>query len=209
MIRQLLLEESNSILNTLEASEYRIEEAVDILYDCIRQSGLIFTCGAGASALVAKEIAGQALEIGVPCYPLTNDLSEAQPISFCKGGYENERGLASYYANLLRKGDSLIAISASGETGFVCELAQMTFGKLVMVICITENEDSRLAKFSHVVILTKGKPERPSATKTQTCALVVGHSIMMALANRFGVTDADMVKFMQVEVIPSKPMGAK
>ena len=200
--------EADAIVRTLDSSLDLITKSIYLLSSCTR----LFTCGAGASALVAKEIAGQCLETGIYCYPLTNDLAEAQPISFSLGGYEDEALLAEYYSHLVNPGDGLIAVSVSGETGFVYELARIVksiYKSEVPVISITENKDSMLARYSDIVILTKGKPENPSASKTQTCQLVVGHTLILGLASYRRITDEDMIHYMVPKKIANKPMGWK
>ena len=207
-VKHIMLEDSEAIMLTFQEAEESITEAISLL-DSLENFQRIFTCGAGACACVAKAIAGMATETGISCYPLTNDLAEAQPISYCKGGYESENSLAKHYSKLIKEGDILITISASGETGFVYSLADLAKQNGAWVIAITENKDSSLARNSNIVILTKGKPEAPVATKTQICQLAVGHALIMGLAQRRGLTEKDMIDFMKLDTIPSKPMGAK
>jgi D-arabinose 5-phosphate isomerase GutQ len=202
--------ESNAIRRTLERSQDKIYLAVLQLVDCRYNYKRIFSAGAGACALMAKQLAGQALELGLKAYPLTNDLSEAQAISFCKGTEESSRDLANYFTYLFSPGDCLVCISASGKTGFVYEMAKLANHYCgVKVISITENEDSFLAKNSDIVILTYGKPEAPSATKTEACQLAVIHAMMMGYANEMNIDNKMMIKFMETQKVYSKAMGEK
>ena len=210
VVYDTMRDDAQAILNTANNSSKQIVEAVNLLIKCRQAHKRVFVTGAGACALVAKEIAGQALEMGLIVYPLTNDLSEAQPISFSKGTAENCGDLAAYYAFLFSPGDVLIAISASGKTGFIYEMARIAkqFYETT-VIGITENADSPLATYSDIVILTYGKPEAPSATKTQACQLAVGHALMIGYASAMEIDNQIMIRNMETNIIQSKKMGEK
>jgi len=167
------------------------------------------TTGAGASGLVAEEIAGQCYETGVPCLCITNSLAQALPVSFAKGTAEEEGGLARYIADSVGPGDVLIGISASGGTGFVYEALRLAQAKGAFTVAITENRDTPLGKRADAIIKSNAKPEGPSSTRVQTAHLAIGHALVCTLAALRGLTAEDSVRYMLPERIATKKMGIK
>ena len=130
-------EEVRGLIQTKESSKSSILEALDILKNVIKSGNKIVTVGAGASALVAKEIAGQGTECGLPVMVFTNDGAEIQPITFSKGLGEQEGSISRYISNAINSGDCVIAVSASGGTGFVYDLLRIAKEKGAYTISIT------------------------------------------------------------------------
>jgi hypothetical protein len=118
-IARVMRQDAEGILATLEVAVPAMEEVIGILRACIEAGHKIVVTGAGASALVAMEMAGQGSETGVPILVFTNNLGDMQPVSFAKGTGEEEAGLSRYTALAISAGDVVIGISASGGTGFV------------------------------------------------------------------------------------------
>lgn len=65
-IQRILRQDAESILATLETSVPSIKKVVKVLQGQIQKGKKVITVGAGASALVAQEMAGQGLETGIP-----------------------------------------------------------------------------------------------------------------------------------------------
>jgi glucosamine 6-phosphate synthetase-like amidotransferase/phosphosugar isomerase protein len=165
--------------------------------------------GAGASALVAMEMAGQGTETGVPILAFTNNLGDMQPVSFAKGTGEEEAGLSRYTALAISAGDVVIGISASGGTGFVYQTLQRAREKGATTVAITENVDTPLGHAADYVIKSNAKPEGPSSSKVQAAHLAIGHALLVTLADERGVSADRSIEFMLPEVVPTKKMGIK
>ena len=165
--------------------------------------------GAGASALVGMELSGQGFETGLPIYCFTNNLSDANPVSFAKGLGENEGGLSRYIAGIINKDDVVIAISASGGTGFVYNVLARGREKGATTVAITENPDTPLGKYADFVIKSNAKPEGPSSSKIQAAHLAIVHALAVTLASERGLDAEKAIQFMLPEFIPNKKMGIK
>jgi GTP-binding protein EngB required for normal cell division/phosphoheptose isomerase len=146
MFEKALRLEAEGILSSLLTAKESFLAALEAIHERIRRGGKIVTTGAGASALVAEEIAGQCYETGVPCLCITNNMAQALPVSFAKGTGEEEGGLARFIADQVTAKDVLIGISASGGTGFVYEAVRLARNKGALTVAITENRDSPLGK---------------------------------------------------------------
>lgn len=208
-ISRVLTQDAEGIMATAEIAVPKIRHVVKIMKERIEAGNKIVVTGAGASALVAMEMAGQGIETGVPIMVFTNNLSEAQPISFAKGFVEEEMALARYIAGVLCKGDIIIAISASGGTGFVYSALDHAKKRGAITVAITENIDTPLGKAADHIIKSNAKPEGPSSSKIQAAHLAIGHALMLTLADERGITADESVKFMMPEYVPTKKMGIK
>lgn len=209
MFEHALRQEAEGILSSIRSAKAGFLYALDLLSDCIDKGGKIVITGAGASALVAEEIAGQFFETGVTCLPITNSMSQANPVSFAKGIAEEEGGLARYVVSITDPNDVVIGVSASGGTGFVYEALRLARAKGAKTIAITENKDTPLGVNSDVIIKSSAKPEGPSSTRVQTAHLSIGHALVCTLAAMRGLTGEESVNFMMPEFIATKKMGIK
>jgi D-arabinose 5-phosphate isomerase GutQ/GTP-binding protein EngB required for normal cell division len=209
MFDRALRLEAEGILSTLVTARDGFVQALDRIHERIAAGGKIVTTGAGGSALVAEEIAGQCYETGVPCLCITNSMAQALPVSFAKGTAEEEGGLARYIADSVGPGDVLIGVSASGGTGFVYEALRLARGKGALTVAITENRDTPLGKNADVIIKSNAKPEGPSSTRVQTAHLALAHALVCSLASLRGLTAEDSIRYMLPERIATKKMGIK
>lgn len=208
-IKRALKQDAEGILATLEIAVPQIEKVVKIIKKQIKSGHKIITTGAGGSALVALEIAGQGLETGLPIVVVTNNLSQAQPISFAKGVCEEEAGLSRYINFIVNKGDIVIGISASGGTGFVYEALRQAQNKKAITIAITENPDTPLGKNADFIIKSNAKPEGPSSSKIQVAHLAIGHALILSLADERGINADNSISYMLPEKVATKKMGIK
>jgi D-arabinose 5-phosphate isomerase GutQ len=208
-IARVLRQDAEGILATLEIAVPQIATVVEVLKKQIASGHKIVVTGAGASALVAMEMAGQGVETGVPIMVFTNNFGDAQPISFAKGTGEEEMALARYMTLALSEGDMMIGISASGGTGFVYDALRRAQEKGSITVAITENFDTPLGKAANYVIKSNAKPEGPSSSKIQAAHLAIAHALLLTLADERGITADQSIGFMLPEVVPTKKMGIK
>jgi D-arabinose 5-phosphate isomerase GutQ len=208
-VARVLRQDAEGIMATLEVAVPAMEKVVGVLRECIEGGNKIIVTGAGASALVAMEMAGQGLETGVPIMVFTNTLGDMQPVSFAKGTGEEEAGLSRYLSLAVSEGDVVIGISASGGTGFVYDALERARASGAITVAITENVDTPLGQAADYVIKSNAKPEGPSSSKVQAAHLAIGHALLLTLADERGVTADESIEFMLPEIVPTKKMGIK
>jgi D-arabinose 5-phosphate isomerase GutQ len=208
-IATIFRQEAAGILASLETALHSIKEVVKVMKQQIAAGHKIIITGAGASALVAKEAAGQGRETGVPIMVFTNDLGDAQPVSFSKGLGEEEMGISKYTNLAVNKDDIVIGVSASGGTGFVYDTLRRAKQKEAICVAITENIDTPVGKAADYVIKSNAKPEGPSSSKIQVAHLVIVHALLLTLAEERGITADESVNFMLPETVATKKMGIK
>lgn len=209
MFDHAMRQEAEGILSSIDTARPGLIKAVAAIKERLKAGGKIVSTGAGASGLVAEEIAGQFFETGVICISVTNAFSQGLPISFAKGVAEEEAGLARFIAAHLNASDVLIAVSASGGTGFVYEALRLAREKGALGIAITENKDTPMGVNADIIIHSSAKPEGPSSTRIQTAHLAIGHALVCILAAVRGLSAEESIGFMMPEYIATKKMGIK
>lgn len=186
-----------------------LEEAIDAIKEAVGNERKIIVVGAGASALVAMEMAGQGNETGLPIMSFTNNFASMHPINFAKGLGEDEKAMADYASLVIEAGDIAIGISASGGTGFVYEFLRQAKAKLAITIAITENADTPLGKASEIIIKSNAKPEGPSSSKIQIAHLAIVHALILTLADVRGIDAETSIQYMLPNKVLTKKMGIK
>lgn len=96
---------------------------------------------------------------------------------------------------ILQKKDILLAISYSGETDELLMILPSAKRLEIPIVAITGNENSRLAKWANIVLLTRVEKEACPFNLAPTCSttvqLVVGDALAMALLDIRGFTKED------------------
>lgn len=208
-LKKVMLEDAYGIINSVETAIPGLVEVVKVIKSAVENGRKVVVTGAGASALVGMEFGGQGFETGLPVYCFTNNLADANPVSFSKGLGESEGGLSRYIAGVVSDGDVVVAISASGGTGFVYDVLSRSKENGATSVAITENPDTPLGRFADNIIKSNAKPEGPSSSKIQAAHLAIVHALAVTLASERGVDAEGSIKFMLPEFIPTKKMGIK
>lgn len=211
-LTRCISEDSLAVKTLLDHDLFKLsslEQAVKLIIKQVEIGGKVVTCGAGASALVAMEMAGQGLETGLPIMVFTNNFATAQPVSFAKGSEEDELSMSEYFVRAIQPEDVVIGVSASGGTAFVYRLLEMARDKGAKTIAITENSDTPLGKAADIILKSNSKPEGPSSSKLQVTHLVIGHALMITIADERGIDAEKAVQYMMPNLLPNKKMGVK
>jgi D-arabinose 5-phosphate isomerase GutQ len=208
-LMKCLNEDKKAISLSIKTALPELEKAVYLIIERILKGGKLIVCGAGASALVAMEIAGQAQEIGMPVLIFTNNFTTCQPISFAKGAFEDELAMAEYINRAVEINDVILGISASGGTGFVIKALAIAKESGATTIAITENSDTPLGHVADIAIKSNAKPEGPSSSKIQVAHLAIGHALIITIADIMNVNAETAIKYMLPNIIPNKKMGIK
>jgi D-arabinose 5-phosphate isomerase GutQ/GTP-binding protein EngB required for normal cell division len=208
-LARVLRQDAEAILASVDTALDGLSEAVETIKVRLERGGKVVLLGAGASALVAMEAAGQGMETGIPVLAFTNNLADCHPVSFSKGTGEEEGALARYAAQVVNANDIAIGVSASGGTGFVYDFLARARALGAATIAITENVDTPLGKAAELVVKSNAKPEGPSSSKIQAAHLAMVHALMLTLADERGVTAEESIGFMLPEAVKTKKMGIK
>lgn len=152
--------------------------AVELIF---RTSSRVIVIGMGKSGLIGRKIAATLASCGTP----------AIFIHPAEAGHGD--------LGMILKDDVLIAISYSGETREIVDLLDFIKRIGVKLISITGDLNSRLAKYSDIVLEAKvGKEAGPNGlipTASSTAALALGDAMAIALMKKKGFGEKDFVFF--------------
>lgn len=172
--RQVLQIEAEAILALIPKLDERFDRAVEILRDC---RGRVVLTGIGKSGSVAQKIASTLASTGTPAFFL-------HP---AEGGHGD--------LGMLVRGDVVIAVSNSGETGELVGLLPAIKRLGLTLIALVGDSASTLARQSDVAIdVSVAKEACPLAlapTASTTAALAMGDALAVALLEQRGFTEAD------------------
>lgn len=166
--------EVGAITALLERLDDRFTSACDLLYHC---EGKVVVSGMGKSGHIGNKIAATLASTGTPSF-------------FMHPGEANHGDLG-----MLSKGDVLLAISNSGETGELLNLLPVVKRLNVPVIAMTNSSASSLGQYADIVIDISVAEEACSLglapTSSTTATLVMGDALAIALLDKKGFTSND------------------
>jgi arabinose-5-phosphate isomerase len=176
--RRVLKIEAQAIQDVLARLDASFEKAVDLLFAC---KGRVVVTGMGKSGLIGKKIAATLASTGTPALFL-------HPAE----GIHGDLGMVT-------RGDSVIALSNSGETEEIARMLPSLKRLGIKIIALVGNPDSTLAKNSDVVINVGVKEEACplglAPTASTTAALAMGDALAVALLDKRGFKQEDFACF--------------
>jgi len=175
--RRVLRIEADAIVALIPKVDEQFDRAVEILRDC---RGRVVLTGMGKSGSIAQKIASTMASTGTPAFFL-------HP---AEGGHGD--------LGMLVRGDVVIAISNSGETGELIELLPAIKRLGLKLIALVGDVSSALARQSDVAIDVSVTEEACSIvdapTASTTAALAMGDAIAVALLEERGFTEQDFAR---------------
>ncbi len=179
--RSVLIEEARALSHAAELIDARFSEAVSLIASCAKDQGTVLVSGLGKSGLIGAKISATLASLGVPSHPV-------HPTEASHGDLGK-----------FRRQDVVIALSKSGETEEVINLAAILRQDGVPVISITAggSEPSSLERIASVALtigVTSEAGDMPAPTSSTTATLALGDALAIAAARRIRFTDADFAK---------------
>jgi D-sedoheptulose 7-phosphate isomerase len=156
-VEQYLRETSDVVLAAQRACVEEIEAAARILVETLRGGSKLLICGNGGSAADAQHLATEFVSTltvdhprpSIPAIALTTDTSLLTAVA-------NDFGVEGMFArqveSLGAEGDSLIAISTSGNSANVLRAAETARARAIRVIALTGEGGGKLAPSADVAI---------------------------------------------------------
>lgn len=165
----------NSILNDQNLLE-KIDEAAKSVQEAIGNGNKVMLCGNGGSASDALHIAGEFVgkyqkdRRAYPAIALNADMASMTSIAN-DFGYDHvyERAVEGYGV----KGDVLIGISTSGNSGNVCHAIEKAKSMGIVTIALTGMSGGKMADMADVAIIV---PSSVTA-RIQEAHILIGHII--------------------------------
>jgi len=172
--RHVLLTEANAVLALADRLDAQFDRALDVLAAC---KGKVVVSGMGKSGIICRKIAATLTSTGTPAI-------------FLHAG-EAAHGDAGVF----RKGDTVLALSSSGESNEVVRLLPLVKRLELPLIALTGEPTSTLANAADVVlnvgVAEEACPLGLAPTASTTAALALGDALAVALLERKGFKAED------------------
>lgn len=185
MLRDDLEQYSSELTGAIGALPFaHLVHAADWLLECHRRGGTIFIAGNGGSAATAShfacDLAKGTYTPGLPAFrviPLTDNVPL---LTAWANDTSYERVFAEQLAALVRPGDVVVLISASGNSANVLAAAQTAREAGAAAIALTGQRGGRLAARADLSIRVHGQ----SVEQVEDLHLIIAHSLCVALRAR-------------------------
>lgn len=172
--RKVLETEAEAIRELVPRLDQSFDAAVEALFAC---TGRVVVTGMGKSGIIAQKISATLASIGTPSLYL-------HPADATHGDLGR-----------IVKGDALLAVSNSGDTGEILALVPWLKRLGVPMVALTGSPGSALAQAADVHIdvgvRSEACPLGLAPTASTTAALAMGDALSMALLERRGFTVDD------------------
>ena len=178
-IRQLFAESMETKARSAELLPETILAAGQRMVECLLNGGKILTCGNGGSAGDAQHFSSELLNRfererpALPAVALTTDSSTLTSIA---NDYSYNEVFSKQIRALGNKGDILLAISTSGNSGNVIQAIQAAHDREMSVVAMTGREGGDMANLYSSGDVEIRVPANSTA-RIQEVHLVVIHSL--------------------------------
>lgn len=173
--RESILIESKAISDIMDyLDKESFFKAVEVLSSCPK----IITCASGSSGIAAKKFAHS-----LCC--IERNAQFLSPAEAIHGGM-----------GCMKKGDAVVMVSRGGKTAELIPIIDVCNKKEVILVAITENLESPLAKNSQIVVPMKIEKESDGLNVMATTSFVVTIAIFDAmLASIMEITNYTLEQF--------------
>ncbi|MFC1497886.1 SIS domain-containing protein [Verrucomicrobiota bacterium] len=180
LAQDIINTEIEGLQNVRDNLGQNFPKAIDIILECLDKKGKIVVTGIGKNLHIAQKISATLASTGSTSVIMN-------PIQALHGDL-----------GVLQKGDVLLVLSYSGESDELLSLIPIVKRANVLVISLTAEETSSLAKHSDVVIPVaiprEACPFNMAPTSSTTATLAVGDALAMVLIHARGFKKEDYAK---------------
>ncbi|MBI4218051.1 MAG: KpsF/GutQ family sugar-phosphate isomerase, partial [Elusimicrobia bacterium] len=178
--RSVLQLESQAVKDQIRNLDRSFVQVVETLHALTQRGGQIVVMGIGKSGLVGRKIAATLSSTGTPAIFL-------HPTE----GLHGDLGM-------LQPADGLLVLSASGETEEIQKILPILKERDLVLIAITSQRKSRLAKSADFVICSAVKkeacPMNLTPTASTTAMLAIGDALAICLMEKKGFKPSDFAR---------------
>jgi arabinose-5-phosphate isomerase len=176
--KEVLELEAKTLLQAVDRLDDSIENSVELIY---KTTGKLIIIGVGKSGLVGAKIAATFASTGTPSFFL-------HPTE----GMHGDLGMIS-------SGDSVIAISSSGESEELVKLLPHLKRMNIPIIGMTSKRESNLGKFSDIFldisVEKEACPLNSAPTTSTTLTMAMGDVLAVCMMEKRGFKKEDFASF--------------
>ncbi|MGQ0629101.1 MAG: KpsF/GutQ family sugar-phosphate isomerase [Phycisphaerales bacterium] len=181
--QRVLLAEARAVQSLSEGLGAGFHEAVTIVARCAEGEGTVLVTGLGKSGLIGSKISATLASLGITSH------------------YVHPSEAAHGDLGRFRRSDVCIALSFSGETDEVVNLAAILHQDSIPIIAITRSGLPGVSSLQRLATVTLGLgPVReeseisPAPTLSTTASLAIGDALALCASRRLGFTDRDFAR---------------
>lgn len=175
--KEAIQQEAGALESLADCLDNGFAQACELLFHC---TGTVVLTGMGKSGLVARKWAATFMSTGTRAYFLS-------PAEASHGDL-----------GLLREGDALVALSASGETEELLPVIRFAKESGVPCVAVTQNPQSFLARnasvFLPLQIQEEACPLGLAPTTSTTLMMALGDAVAIVLMRRKGFSEKDFAR---------------
>ncbi len=180
------LKEAAGVLETFisdQAAIDCIEQAAQVMAECIKSGGKIMTCGNGGSLCdamhFAEELTGKFRAERIPLPAMS--LADSAHITCVANDFGFDYIFSRYVDGLGKQGDVLLGISTSGNSANVINAALAARQKNMMVVALTGKNGGKLAELADVEIRV---PHQGYSDRIQEIHIKIIHIIIFLIEQK-------------------------
>lgn len=179
--RHVLGAQSRAVASLSAGLGPAFHEAVDLIEGCAKSGGTVLVSGLGKSGLIGAKVSATLASLGVASH------------------YVHPSEAAHGDLGRFRKADVCLALSFSGETDEVVNLAALLRQDEIPVVAITAGRGASSLERLATVNLAIGALEEeatisPAPTLSTTATLALGDALALCAARRLGFSSADFLR---------------
>lgn len=182
--RTIINDEAKALLRLAKSLGSQFDDAVKLITTCTKAGGTVLVTGLGKSGLVGAKISATFASVGIPSHSV-------HPSEAAHGDLGR-----------FRPSDLAIAISNSGETEEVVNLAAILHQDRLPIIAITGSpatKQSSLARLARVHLCLQltteaGGPEFVAPTSSTTATIALGDALALSCAQSQSFSRSDFAK---------------
>ena len=178
-IQEIFSDSINTKRQAAEVLAPAIAQASEQLISCLQQGHKILICGNGGSAADAQHFSSELLNrfekarAPLPAFALTTDSSTLTSIA---NDYHYDEVFAKQVQALGQQGDTLVAISTSGNSGNVATAISAAHEKNMQVVALTGSDGGKVATLLQEKDIEIRVPARRTA-RIQEVHLLTIHAV--------------------------------
>ena len=164
----------------IEDSSYKVLlEAGDIIADSISRGGKLLLCGNGGSAADAQHLAAEFLvrltsDVNRESIPALSLAQDTSTLTACINDYGSDDIFKRVFAALSSKGDTLLAITTSGNSKNIIETLKEAKDKNVFSLGFLGNGGGEALSYCDLAFVV---PSTITA-RIQECHITAGHALL-------------------------------
>jgi D-sedoheptulose 7-phosphate isomerase len=165
-----------------------LESAAEVLLECHRRGGTVFVLGNGGSAATAShfvcDLAKGTRTDGLPAFRVVSVTDNVPLITAWANDTSYDRVFAEQLSALVRPGDVVVAISASGNSRNVLAATRVARQLGAATIALTGQSGGRLRRLAELTIRVPAR----SIELVEDAHLAIAHSLCVALRAQLRTT---------------------